>query len=64
MNLENYLNKEIAITQVKSSSKLTPRQKANLKGLGLKKIGSKSNLKVDNSIIGMIKKVQHIIKIS
>ncbi|MFM2200311.1 MAG: 50S ribosomal protein L30 [Rickettsiales bacterium] len=64
MNLENYLNKEIAITQVKSSSKLTPRQKGNLKGLGLKKIGSKSNLKVDNSIIGMIKKVQHIIKIS
>ncbi len=64
MNLENYLNKNIAITQVKSSSKLTPRQKNNLRGLGLKKIGSKSNLMVDNSIIGMIKKVQHIIKIS
>jgi len=64
MKLENYLNKDIVLTQVKSSSKLTPRQKNNLRGLGLKKIGSKSNLKANNSIIGMIQKVQHIIKIS
>jgi len=64
MKLENYLNKDIVLTQVKSSSKLNPRQKNNLRGLGLKKIGSKSNLKADNSIIGMIQKVQHIIKIS
>jgi ribosomal protein L30 len=64
MNLENYLNKKVKISQVKSSSKLNQKQQSCLIGLGLRGIGSSSELKVDNSILGMIKKVFHIIKIS
>lgn len=58
------LNKNIVITQVKSGSKLTDRQKGSLIGLGLRGIGSACKLSCDNSILGMIKKVKHIIKIS
>jgi ribosomal protein L30/L7E len=32
--------------------------------LGLRGIGSSSSLKCDQSILGMLKKIEHIIKIS
>lgn len=63
MNLNNFLNKKVRITQIKSFSKLTNRQQKTLVGLGLRGIGSSSEVKVDNSILGMIKKINHIIKI-
>ncbi len=62
--MENYLNKKITITQIKGGSKLNDRQKGSLVGLGLRGIGTFFEIKVDNSVLGMIKKVQHIIKIS
>jgi ribosomal protein L30/L7E len=64
MKMENYLNKKITITQIKGGSKLNDRQKGSLVGLGLRGIGTFFEIKVDNSVLGMIKKVQHIIKIS
>lgn len=64
MKMENYLNKKIKITQIKGGSKLNSKQKGSLIGLGLRGIGSFFEIKVDNSVLGMIKKVQHIIKIS
>ncbi|NBX52699.1 MAG: 50S ribosomal protein L30 [Proteobacteria bacterium] len=64
MKLDNFLNKKIKITQVKSGSKLKDKQNKNLIGLGLRGIGSSAELKVDGSILGMIKKVYHLIKIS
>ena len=64
MKIENYLNKSIKITQIKGGSKLNARQKGSLIGLGLRGIGSSSKFKADNSIIGMVKKVYHVIKIS
>ena len=64
MKIENYLNKKIKITQVKGGSKLNARQKGSLVGLGLRGIGTFFEIKVDNSVLGMIRKVQHIIKIS
>lgn len=64
MKLLNYLNKEIVITQIKSGSKLNKRQAQNIIGLGLRGIGSSKKIKVDNSILGMIRKIQQIIKIS
>jgi ribosomal protein L30 len=64
MKIENYLNKNIKITQIKGGSKLNARQKGSLIGLGLRGIGSSSEFKADNSIIGMVKKVYHVIKIS
>ena len=62
--MENYLNKKVKITQIKGGSKLNARQKGSLVGLGLRGIGTFFEIKVDNSVLGMIKKVQHIIKIS
>ena len=63
MKLENFLNKKITVTQVKCGSKLNDRQKGNLIGLGLRGIGSSSELKATQAILGMIKKVGHIVKI-
>jgi ribosomal protein L30/L7E len=64
MKMENYLNKKVKITQIKGGSKLNARQKGSLVGLGLRGIGTFFEIKVDNSVLGMIKKVQHVIKIS
>ncbi len=63
MSVKDLLNKKIAITQIKSSSKLGKRQVGCLIGLGLRGIGSTSNLKCDESVAGMVKKVEHIIKV-
>ena len=62
--MEHYLNKKVKITQIKGGSKLNARQKGSLVGLGLRGIGTFFEIKVDNSVLGMIKKVQHVIKIS
>ncbi len=64
MQFDNLLNKKIIITQVKGGSKLNDRQKGSLIGLGLRGIGSYSNLSCTNSTLGMIRKVGHIVKIS
>lgn len=64
MKIENYLNKKIKITQVRGGSKLNARQKGSLIGLGLRGIGSSSEVKADNSILGMVRKIYHVIKIS
>ena len=64
MKIEHYLNKKIKITQVKGGSKLNARQKGSLVGLGLRGIGSSSEVKADNSILGMVRKIYHVIKIS
>jgi len=64
MKIENYLNKKIKIPQVKGGSKLNARQKGSLVGLGLRGIGSSSEVKADNSILGMVRKIYHVIKIS
>jgi ribosomal protein L30 len=64
MQFDNFLNKKITVTQIKGGSKLNDRQKGNLIGLGLRGIGTSVEVKADQSILGMIKKVGHIIKIS
>ena len=40
--MDNILGKKIIVTQIRSKSKLTKKQEANLVGLGLKKIGSQA----------------------
>jgi len=61
--MKQYLNKTVNIYQIKSSSKLNDRQKANILGLGLRGIGSDVKIVVDSCKLGMIKKIHHIIKI-
>jgi ribosomal protein L30 len=58
------LKKNILITQVRGFSGLTRIHKANLIGLGLSGIGSKSSLLCSESTTGMLRKVEHLVKIS
>ncbi len=64
MELNIFLNKKIIVTQIKGGSKLNDRQKGNIIGLGLRGIGSSSTLEGSSSVLGMVKKVAHIVKIS
>ena len=64
MSLKNFLNKKIIVTQVRSESKLTDRQAGNLIGLGLRGVNTTSNLECSPSILGMIQKVNHLVKVS
>lgn len=64
MKLDSFLNKEIVVEQIRGESKLTKKQKGNLIGLGLRGIGSTSKLQCSDSVLGMLKKVLHVIKIS
>lgn len=64
MLLNNLLNKKVLITQIKSEAKLVKRQQATLIGLGLRGINSTSELLVSPDVLGMVKKVSHLLKIS
>ncbi len=63
MKLENFLNKNIVVTQTKGGSKLNDRQKGNLIGLGLRGIGSSSEFKATQAILGMIRKISQAVKV-
>lgn len=64
MQFDNFLNKKVIVTQIKGGSKLNDRQKGNLIGLGLRGIGTSVEVKATQAIIGMIRKVGHIVKVS
>lgn len=64
MKFDNFLNKKVKITQVKSGLKFNDRQKGTLVGLGLRGIGSSAELECTPAALGMIKKVNHVIKIT
>ena len=55
--------KKLKITLVRSRYHRSPNQRECLKGLGLKKIGQ-SVIREDNPCIrGLIRKVQHLVKV-
>ena len=54
---------KIKIIQVKSSIDRPQRQKATLKALGLNKISQSVEHEENPQILGMIKKVAHLVKI-
>lgn len=55
--------KRLKITLIKSKYGRTPNQRETLKGLGLRKIGQ-SVIREDNPMIrGMIRKVEHLVKV-
>ena len=64
MLFDNFLNKKINITQIKSDSNLVKRQKGTLIGLGLRGINSSSQLIASKDVLGMVEKVGHLVKIS
>ena len=55
--------KKIKITQVKSGIDRSERQKLTLKALGLKKVNATKEVEATPQILGMIKKVEHLISV-
>lgn len=54
---------KIKVTQVKSKIKRPQDQKRTLEALGLKKIGQVVEHEATPSILGMVKKVQHLVSV-
>jgi len=54
---------KVRITQIKSVSGQTVRQRANLQALGIKKMHNPIEKTLTPQIAGMIKKVQHLLKV-
>jgi large subunit ribosomal protein L30 len=55
--------KKIKITQVKSGIDRSERQKLTLKALGLKKMHASKEVEATPQILGMVKKVDHLVKV-
>lgn len=56
--------KTITVKLKKSTIGASPKQRACVKGLGLKKIGSTRSLENTSCVRGMIKKVIHLVEIT
>ena len=55
--------KKIKITQVKSAIDRPERQKLTLKALGLQKINASNEVEATPQILGMLRKVEHLVTI-
>jgi large subunit ribosomal protein L30 len=55
--------KMIKIQQTGSSIRRNKKQELHLKALGLRGIGSERELAISNSVLGLIDKVRHMVKI-
>jgi large subunit ribosomal protein L30 len=55
--------KKIKITQVKSGIDRPERQKLTLQALGLNKMNSSKEIEATPQVLGMIRKVTHLIKV-
>lgn len=54
---------KIKIKQVRSAINRTARQKATIKALGLKKLNHTVEHEATPQILGMVKKVQHLVEV-
>ena len=55
--------KKIKITQVKSAIDRPERQKQTLKALGLNKLNATKEVEATPQILGMVRKVEHMIAV-
>jgi len=54
---------KIKITQVKSGIDRPERQKLTLKALGLNKLHSSKEVEATPQVLGMVRKVEHLVKV-
>jgi large subunit ribosomal protein L30 len=54
---------KIKITQIKSGIDRPERQKETLKALGLKKLNASKEVEATPQILGMVRKVEHLVKV-
>ena len=55
--------KKIKITQIKSSIDYPERQKLTLQALGLNKMNATKEVEATPQILGMIRKVEHLVQV-
>ena len=55
--------KKIKITQIKSAIDRSERQKLTLKALGLTKLHSVKEVEATPQVLGMVRKVDHLVKV-
>jgi large subunit ribosomal protein L30 len=55
--------KKIRITQIKSGIDRSERQKLTLQALGLNKLNATKEVEATPQILGMVKKVDHLVKV-
>jgi large subunit ribosomal protein L30 len=55
--------KKIKVTQVKSAIDRPERQKLTLQALGLNKLNASKELEATPQILGMVRKVNHLVKV-
>jgi large subunit ribosomal protein L30 len=54
---------KIKVTQIKSGIDRSERQKLTLQALGLNKLNASKEVEATPQILGMVKKVSHLIKV-
>jgi large subunit ribosomal protein L30 len=54
---------KIKVTQIKSGIDRSERQKLTLQALGLNKINASKEVEATPQILGMVKKVSHLVKV-
>ena len=54
---------KVKITQVKSGIDRSERQKLTLKALGLNKMNATKEVEATPQVLGMIRKVEHLVKV-
>jgi len=59
----NSIMKKTKITQIKSAIDRPERQKLTLKALGLTKLHNSKEVEATPQILGMIRKVDHLVKV-
>jgi large subunit ribosomal protein L30 len=64
LEFDKIADKIILVKQVGSEIASTKRQKDTLKGLGLRGVGTVSELKCTKSVYGMLVKVEHLIRVN
>lgn len=55
--------KKIKVTQIKSAIDRPERQKLTLRALGLNKLNASKEVEATDQILGMVRKVDHLVKV-
>lgn len=55
--------KKLRVTQIRSGIDRPERQKLTLRALGLKKLNASKEVEATPQVLGMIRKVEHLVKV-
>ncbi|RME62220.1 MAG: 50S ribosomal protein L30 [Candidatus Dadabacteria bacterium] len=58
---EDFIGKKVLVSQVRSVCGASKRQRATLSALGLGKIGKRREFTLNESLVGMLRRVRHLV---